>query len=339
MVARNTREQVRRVDTPAAAPLLITDGALVTADAVWAWVLVPIASTFLAEEDDLDQATLATARSLAAVLPPGVDYHLKVIPAPHTGDAYRASWAGFDGVRSPNAEQYIDLGAHRIDLNAATGTYRRKVVLLGIRCPETDPDLRRDADGDGLARPVDRRRLPRQATARRRGTARRREAGDREVARDGGPVHPARGAGAGRDDRLVLRPGGPPHRAAGPGHRGGDRADARRVVPRRHRPHPRPAVRPGHRPGHRHRALRVGPDRGRRERFPRAGSGTAGRGMAGDPHRHPRRGGQRPRRQPRPGRLPRPAGPRVEDRPLPGHRGRGGRRPRPRATRSRPWTP
>jgi len=121
MVARNTREQVRRVDTPAVAPVLITDGALVTADAVWAWVLVPIASTFLAEEDDLDQATLATARSLAAVLPPGVDYHLKVIPAPHTGDAYRASWAGFSGVRSVNAEHYIDLGSHRIDLNAAPG--------------------------------------------------------------------------------------------------------------------------------------------------------------------------------------------------------------------------
>src|SRR6476659_8447943 len=140
MVARNTREQVRRVDTPAATPLLITDGALVTADAVWAWVLVPIASTFLAEEDDLDQATIATARSLAAVLPPGVDYHLKVIPAPHTGDAYRASWAGFSGVRSLNAGHYIDLGAHRIDLNATTGTYRRKVVLLGIRCPEIDPN-------------------------------------------------------------------------------------------------------------------------------------------------------------------------------------------------------
>ena len=139
MVARNTREQVRRVDTPAATPLLITDGALVTADAVWAWVQVPIASTFLAEEDDLDQATVATARALAMVLPPGVDYHLKVLPAPHTGTAYRRSWAGFDSVRSPAAEDYIDLGAHRIDLSAATGRYRRKVVLLGIRCPETDP--------------------------------------------------------------------------------------------------------------------------------------------------------------------------------------------------------
>ncbi|MGS0684588.1 ATP-binding protein [Nakamurella sp. GG22] len=143
MVARNTREQVRRVDAPAAAPLLITDGALVTAGSVWAWVQIPIASTFLAEEDDLDQATLATARSLAAVLPPAVDYHLKVIPAPHSGDAYRRSWAGFDSVRSPNAEQYIDLGAHRIDLNAATGTYRRKVVLLGIRCLENDPNISR----------------------------------------------------------------------------------------------------------------------------------------------------------------------------------------------------
>src|SRR6478735_5072138 len=125
MVARNTREQVRRVDAPAATPLLITDGGLVTSDAVWAWVLVPIASTFLAEEDDLDQATVATARALAMVLPAGVDYHLKVLPAPHTGAAYRRSWAGFDSVRSPAAEDYIDLGAHRIDLSAATGRYRR----------------------------------------------------------------------------------------------------------------------------------------------------------------------------------------------------------------------
>ncbi|HEY5150984.1 MAG TPA: ATP-binding protein, partial [Mycobacterium sp.] len=152
MVARNTREQVRRVDAPAAAPLLITDGALVTADTVWAWVMVPIASTFLAEEHDLDHVTLATARSLAAVLPPGVDWHLKVLPAPHTGKAYRQSWTGFDSVRSANAEQYIDLGAHRIDLSAAAGAYRRKVVLLGIRCPDTDPEPTKATASGLLAR-------------------------------------------------------------------------------------------------------------------------------------------------------------------------------------------
>ena len=56
--------------SPAAAPVLITDGALITTDAVWAWVLVPIASTFLAEEDDLDQATLATARSVRRLIEP-----------------------------------------------------------------------------------------------------------------------------------------------------------------------------------------------------------------------------------------------------------------------------
>ena len=91
MVARNTREQVRRVDTPAATPLLITDGALVTADAVWAWAQVPIASTFLAEEDDLDQATIATARALAMVLPAGVDYHFVRGPVGGSVRAVRGS--------------------------------------------------------------------------------------------------------------------------------------------------------------------------------------------------------------------------------------------------------
>ena len=77
---------------------------MVTADAVWAWVLLPLASTHLAEEVDLDHANLTTARSLARVLPPGVDYHLKVLPVPHTGQSYRRSWTGFDSVRAPGAE-------------------------------------------------------------------------------------------------------------------------------------------------------------------------------------------------------------------------------------------
>jgi hypothetical protein len=152
MVARNTRDQVRRVQTPAATPLLITDGALVTTDAVWTWVLVPPASTYLAEEADLDQATLATARSLAAVLAPGLDYHLKVLPAPHTGQSYRRSWTDVDSVRAPGADHYIGLGAHRIDLGAATGRYRRKLVLLGIRCPGTDPSATETTTGGILSR-------------------------------------------------------------------------------------------------------------------------------------------------------------------------------------------
>ena len=131
MVARNTREQVRRVDAPAATPLLITDGALVTSDAVWAWVQVPIASTFLAEEDDLDQATVATARALAMVLPPGVDYHLKVLPAPHTGAAYRRSLAGFEGVRSPAAKERLGRAPHRPERDD------RPVPAQG--CPARDP--------------------------------------------------------------------------------------------------------------------------------------------------------------------------------------------------------
>ena len=231
MVARNTRDQVRRVQTPAATPLLITDGALVTAEAVWTWVLVPLTSTYLAEETDLDQATLATARSLAVVLPPGVDYHLKVLPVPHTGQSYRRSWTGFDSVRAPGAEDYIGLGAHRIDLSAATGRYRRKLVPLGIRCPGDRSQRHRD-HRERDRHPIDRRSVTRETAPPGHRTTRPGQARDRPVAGHGRPVQPAGRAGAGRDDRLVLCAGDPPGRAAGPGSLAGDRADARRVVPR-----------------------------------------------------------------------------------------------------------
>ena len=70
---------------------------------------MPSASTFLAEEGDLDQATVATARSLATVLPPSVDYHLKVLPAPHTGESYRRAWQSINSVRSPKPSSTSNL--------------------------------------------------------------------------------------------------------------------------------------------------------------------------------------------------------------------------------------
>ena len=150
MVARNTREQVRRVDTPAATPLLITDGALVTADAVWAWVQVPIASTFLAEEDDLDQATVATARALAMVLPPGVDYHLKVLPAPHTGAAYRAVLGRVRQCPLPRRRglHRPRRAPHRPERGDRPATAARS-CCSGSVAPKTDPELHHDHQRQG----------------------------------------------------------------------------------------------------------------------------------------------------------------------------------------------
>ncbi|MCO1575581.1 ATP-binding protein [Crossiella sp. SN42] len=110
-----------------------------TDQAIWAWVQIPTLSTYLLEDEQLAQTTMAHASALAALLPERAEWHLKIIWDRHRGTEYLASWEGVDSVRAPRADAYLALGAHRIDRNAEVGYFRRRVVLLGVRWPETRP--------------------------------------------------------------------------------------------------------------------------------------------------------------------------------------------------------
>ncbi|GLZ28146.1 hypothetical protein Lesp02_03360 [Lentzea sp. NBRC 105346] len=123
-----------------AAPRVISDGIEVTDDAVWTWVQIPDGATELMEDNELTAATLSSAAALSTHLPPGADWHIKVLWSRHSSDAYRAVWDATPGVRAPGADYYIELGAHRIDRNSEAGYYRRRVVLLGVRWPTEDDE-------------------------------------------------------------------------------------------------------------------------------------------------------------------------------------------------------
>lgn len=129
------RDTFTREDAPAAAPRYIEDGIEVTDDSLWVWLHIPDGNTQLLEDDDLTRATLETSQSLGRLLPPGAEYHIKVMWAAFSADNYRQSWQEFDSVRAPGTEDYIETGAHRIDRNTDAGRYRRRIVLFGLRWP------------------------------------------------------------------------------------------------------------------------------------------------------------------------------------------------------------
>lgn len=134
-----TRQQLARITAAPARPLLIEDGIEVTDTGVWAWVEIPATATYLLEEQELVDATLATSTALAATLPPDTEFHIKIVWRPTSGAEYARSWADIDSVRAPLADQYIALGGERIDANAAAGRFRQRVVLLGVRWPDRSP--------------------------------------------------------------------------------------------------------------------------------------------------------------------------------------------------------
>ena len=134
---RATRQQVERITTPPAAPLLITEGAEVTEDAVWVWLQIPAGSTYLLEDEDLTHATWETSASMATLLPAGAEYHIKVLWSQYSAGDYTDTWTAVESVRAPGAPDYIELGAQRITRNSEDGHYRRRIVLLGLRWPDT----------------------------------------------------------------------------------------------------------------------------------------------------------------------------------------------------------
>lgn len=134
---RLLRQTFERINVPPAVPRVITDGAEVTDDAVWAWAELAAGSTYLLEDEELGRATWDAATALATLLPVGADYHIKVMWAGYSAEQYRASWAAVSSVMAPGAGDYIELGARRIIRNSDEGHFRRKVVLLGVRWPDT----------------------------------------------------------------------------------------------------------------------------------------------------------------------------------------------------------
>lgn len=99
----------------------------------------PAGSTYLLEDEDLTQATWETASAMGALLPPGAEYHIKIMWAPYSTEEYYDSWEAIQSVRAPGAGDYIELGARRITRNAEEGYFRRRIVLFGIRWPDTGP--------------------------------------------------------------------------------------------------------------------------------------------------------------------------------------------------------
>ncbi|ALG06373.1 ATP-binding protein [Kibdelosporangium phytohabitans] len=158
--ATQLKRTFRRAAGPPAAARLITDGALVTDDDVWAWVQIPDGSTDLYEDEQLASETMELAQTLARLVPANGDYHLKVLWSRHSGVAYEEGWSGLDGVRATHADEYIELGAHRIDMNA----FPQRVVLFGVRWPSAStPDNRGGLWSDQL-----RSRAARQRSAHQR---------------------------------------------------------------------------------------------------------------------------------------------------------------------------
>ncbi len=135
--ARQTRQTFERIATPPATPRVIADGVEVTDDAVWAWAEIPAGSTYLLEDEELSRATWDTATALGTLLPTGAEYHIKVMWSRHSGDDYRASWESVKSVMAPGAEEYIELGARRITRNTQEEHFRRRIVLLGVRWPDS----------------------------------------------------------------------------------------------------------------------------------------------------------------------------------------------------------
>lgn len=130
-------QQWQRDDSPVAVPELIEHGLEVTADAVWSWVQIPAAASHLMEDAEVTTATLEISTALQRLIPTDAEYHLKVLWAPESDQGYIDSWTHDRSVLAPNFRDYVDLGAHRIRLNADAGVLRRRIVLLGVRWPTT----------------------------------------------------------------------------------------------------------------------------------------------------------------------------------------------------------
>lgn len=157
-------QQWQRDDSPVAVPELIEPGLEVTADAVWSWVEIPAAASHLMEDDEVSSATLEVAAALHKLVPAEAEYHLKVMWAEESEQDYFDSWAHDPSVTAPNFREYVELGAHRIRLNAEAGVLRRRIVLLGVRWQTTEPAapttaLRRQLRSHGAQRRDARARL------------------------------------------------------------------------------------------------------------------------------------------------------------------------------------
>lgn len=134
-----TISQFQRVEVPTAAPRLIENGIEVCDHAVWVWVHIPPGATHLLEDDELSRATLDASAALRQLIPPGAEYHIKVLWARASSQRYRDSWTHAPGVWAPGTPGYVELGAHRIDLNADHGFFRQRVVMLGMHWPSAAP--------------------------------------------------------------------------------------------------------------------------------------------------------------------------------------------------------
>lgn len=123
----------RRVPDPLRPPSAFTDGVSHGQDGTWAWVVLPARSTDEQNTATLVQMTADATSDLRRLIPPGVEFHFKIVWGRWAGDDYLAAETG-PGM-SDAARRYVELGADAIDSLA----FPKRLVLLGVRTDIADP--------------------------------------------------------------------------------------------------------------------------------------------------------------------------------------------------------
>ncbi|GAB4083277.1 hypothetical protein GCU67_20675 [Modestobacter muralis] len=140
--------QSHRDDSALDTPKAIADGITASAQAVWAWVVLPTRSTDELNTDDIFALTSAGASTLRRLLPTDAEFHFKIQWGRWGAVEYRDAEAariakGARGRITQGQEEYLQLGAARM----ADHDFPQRLVLLGIQIKVSEsrdlPALRR----------------------------------------------------------------------------------------------------------------------------------------------------------------------------------------------------
>ncbi|HEX5495852.1 MAG TPA: hypothetical protein VFX70_14875, partial [Mycobacteriales bacterium] len=118
-----------RRSAPPVRPLLVADGLLVTADAAWAWFVVPTAATDWLTEPDLDAGTDQAASDLSRLFDPGGEVHLKILWGRLSAADYAAGIRRASPRTAGDIDTWTGLAATRVESLALP----QRHVLLGTR--------------------------------------------------------------------------------------------------------------------------------------------------------------------------------------------------------------
>ncbi|HEY5151591.1 MAG TPA: ATP-binding protein [Mycobacterium sp.] len=123
----------RRDESPLHTPSAIAHGITHGSGGVWAWVEIPPRSTDEQDGDTLEALTLEASAGLTKIIPPGAEFHAKILWRTTTGDEYLADQLTDD--LTEGQRDYLEMGAVRIDQLA----FPQRIVLLGVRLDRQAP--------------------------------------------------------------------------------------------------------------------------------------------------------------------------------------------------------